>query len=114
MLGVVVLLLGALIAGRWARESQGPFLTLYDVLVSNLFSLALVFLIAANVLPALRASAAIVTVFLVVLGAWGAWTLRQRRCPRPSTILGSGCTWGPESCSWACVFRPPRLRYCCS
>jgi ABC-type transport system involved in cytochrome c biogenesis permease subunit len=69
MLGVVVLLLGALIAGRWARESQGPFLTLYDVLVSNLFSLALVFLIAANVLPALRASAAIVTVFLVVLGA---------------------------------------------
>ena len=85
VLGSVVLLLCAAIAGRWLRESQGPFLTLYDVLVSNLFSLALVFLIAASVLPALRASTAIVVAFLVVLGAW-ALSVDATATPLPATF----------------------------
>jgi len=69
-LSVVTLLLFAALAGRWIRESQGPFLTLYDVLVSNLFSLTLVFVVAAILVPALRATAGLVTAFLAVLGAW--------------------------------------------
>ena len=49
---VVLVLLTAAVAGRWLRESQGPFLTLYDVLLSNLFSLTLVYLVAAWLVPA--------------------------------------------------------------
>lgn len=60
----------ALLAGRWLRESQGPFLTLYDVLVSNVFSLALVYLIAAQLLPDLRRGSAAVTSFLLLLCVW--------------------------------------------
>jgi len=67
---VVLGLLTAAVAGRWLRESQGPFLTLYDVLLSNLFSLTLVYLAAAWFLPALRRSAAIVVGFMGILGIW--------------------------------------------
>jgi ABC-type transport system involved in cytochrome c biogenesis permease subunit len=67
---VILALLTAAVAGRWLRESQGPFLTLYDVLLSNLFSLTLVYLVAAWLVPALRTSSAIVVAFLGVLGAW--------------------------------------------
>jgi ABC-type transport system involved in cytochrome c biogenesis permease subunit len=84
-LAVIVLLLSTALAGRWVRESQGPFLTLYDVLVSNLFSLALVFVVAASLLPVLRASAAIVTAFLAVLGSW-ALSLDATATPLPATF----------------------------
>jgi len=67
---VTLLFLFAALTTRWLRESQGPFLTLYDVLLSNLFSLSLVFLVAASLVPALRASTMIVLVFLASLGAW--------------------------------------------
>ena len=53
-LSIVLALLTAAVAGRWLREAQGPFLTLYDVLLSNLFSLTLVYLVAAWLVPALR------------------------------------------------------------
>ena len=69
-LSIVLALLTAAVAGRWLREAQGPFLTLYDVLLSNLFSLTLVYLVAAWLVPALRGSSAIVVGFLGVLGVW--------------------------------------------
>jgi len=52
LLGSAVLILGVVIAGRWYREGQGPFLTFYDVLLSNVFSLALVFLVVSWRTPA--------------------------------------------------------------
>lgn len=66
----VVAVLGAAIAGRWYREGQGPFLTLYDILLSNLFSLALVFLLVSVAIPALRSGTLVVTPLLLVLGVW--------------------------------------------
>lgn len=82
---IVLALLTAAVAGRWLRESQGPFLTLYDVLLSNLFSLALVYLVAAWLMPALRRSSAIVVAFLGVLGIW-ALTVSAAAVPLPATF----------------------------
>jgi len=69
-LTLATLALLAAIAGRWQREEQGPFLTLYDVLLSNLFSLALLFLAAGLMAPLLRSTAAVILPFLAALGIW--------------------------------------------
>ena len=82
---VVLGLLTLAVAGRWLREAQGPFLTLYDVLLSNLFSLTFVYLVAAWLLPALRRSAAIVVGFMGVLGIW-ALTESAVAVPLPATF----------------------------
>jgi len=68
--GVATLLVAGAIAVRWIREQQGPFLTLYDVLLSNLFSLALVFLVVFAIAPTLRVTSVIVLPLLLVLGGW--------------------------------------------
>ena len=85
LLTVMLVLLTAAVAGRWLRESQGPFLTLYDVLLSNLFSLTLVYLAAAWLVPALRTSSAIVVAFLGVLGIWSL-TVPAEAVPLPATF----------------------------
>ncbi len=69
-LGVFVGLLLTAIVVRWLRENQGPFLTLYDILLSNAFSLALIYLLAAQLLPSLRDAARVVLAFLALLTAW--------------------------------------------
>lgn len=84
-LSVILVLLTAAVAGRWLRESQGPFLTLYDVLLSNLFSLTLVYLVAAWLVPALRSASAIVVGFLGVLGIWSL-TVSAVAVPLPATF----------------------------
>ncbi len=58
------------IAVRWQREGQGPFLTLYDVLLSNVFSLSLVFLSTYVLVRAIRPAAIAVLPVLVLLGIW--------------------------------------------
>ena len=85
VLSIALVLLTAAVAGRWMRESQGPFLTLYDVLLSNLFSLTLVYLVAAWLVPALRTSSAIVVAFLGVLGIWSL-TESAVAVPLPATF----------------------------
>jgi ABC-type transport system involved in cytochrome c biogenesis permease subunit len=85
VLSIVLVLLTAAVAGRWMRESQGPFLTLYDVLLSNLFSLTLVYLVAAWLVPALRKSSAIVVTFLALLGIWSL-TVSAVAVPLPATF----------------------------
>jgi ABC-type transport system involved in cytochrome c biogenesis permease subunit len=85
VLSIVLVLLTAAVAGRWMRELQGPFLTLYDVLLSNLFSLTLVYLVAAWLVPALRTSSAIVVAFLGVLGIWSL-TESAVAVPLPATF----------------------------
>jgi hypothetical protein len=85
VVATVVACLSATIAIRWLREAQGPFLTLYDVLLSNLFSLSLVFVITAGLVSALRASAGLVLLFLVFLGAW-ALAVDPNAVPLPATF----------------------------
>lgn len=84
-LAFVLALLTAAVAGRWLRESQGPFLTLYDVLLSNLFSLTLVYLVAAWLVPALRTSSTLVVGFLGVLGLWSL-SVSAEAVPLPATF----------------------------
>lgn len=64
------LLLGAAIAGRWWREGQGPFLTMYEVLLSNTFSLGFLFLLVAWRVPAVRSASLFACPVLLLLGAW--------------------------------------------
>ena len=70
LLLVVVLVLGAAIGGRWVREAQGPFLTMYDVLLSNVFSLALIFLVTSGLSEVARAVSRFVIPLLLVMGIW--------------------------------------------
>ena len=93
---VVLGLLTLAVAGRWLREAQGPFLTLYDVLLSNLFSLTLVYLVAAWLLPALRRSAALVVGFVGILGTWA---LTESAAAAPP--LTSKEIIAPKPPSWA-------------
>ncbi len=65
-----VLFLGGAIAQRWAHFGQGPFMTLYEVLLSNLFTLGTVALVAFWLSAAARAGARVVLVVLLALGAW--------------------------------------------
>jgi len=69
-IAAATLLLGIAIAGRWIREGQGPFLTMYDVLLSNAFSLGLLFLLVAWRVPSVRAATLIACPVLLLLGAW--------------------------------------------
>ena len=66
----VVAVLAAAIAGRWVREGQGPFLTLYDILLSNLFSLAALLLLVTALVPAVRSATLVASPLLLVLGVW--------------------------------------------
>ena len=70
LLTAVVLVLGVAIAGRWVREAQGPFLTMYDVLLSNVFSLAFVYLVTTRVSETARAVAGLVIPLLLVMAIW--------------------------------------------
>jgi len=66
----VVAVLGAAITGRWIREHQGPFLTLYEILLSGVFSLALMFLLISLLVPAVRGGALVTSPLLLILGVW--------------------------------------------
>ena len=65
-----ILLLATAIAARWVREQQGPFLTMYDILLSNLFSLMLIYFVICRFGRAFRASTVVVVPFLAMLGSW--------------------------------------------
>ncbi len=80
-----VVCLGAAIAVRWSQSGQGPFLTLYEILLSSTFSLGLVF-VAACILT--RVAGFTATPVLGVLAALGLWTLSVSRdvVPLPATF----------------------------
>lgn len=67
-LAVIACLLS--IALRWQQTGNGPFLTLYEVLLSNLFSLGLIFTVIYVVVPRARPSSLLVLPFLSLLGWW--------------------------------------------
>ena len=67
-LAVIACLLS--IALRWQQTGNGPFLTLYEVLLSNLFSLGFIFTVIYIVVPRARPSSLLVLPLLSLLGWW--------------------------------------------
>lgn len=73
---VLGLLLGALalhtlsLGLRWDRLGHGPFITLFEILSSNIWSLMLAFTIAYWRLPRIRAAAAVVVPIMFVMMGW--------------------------------------------
>lgn len=61
---------GLAIALRWHRLGHGPFITMFEVLTSNIFSLTAVFTLAYWRIRTIRASAAVVMPILFVLMGW--------------------------------------------
>ncbi len=55
---------------RWARLEHGPFVTLFEILSSNVWSLTLVFAVAYWRVRAVRPAAAVVMPVLFLLMAW--------------------------------------------
>ncbi|MBI2307340.1 MAG: cytochrome c biogenesis protein CcsA [Rhodocyclales bacterium] len=72
---LALLLLGlalhtASIAVRWDRLGHGPFITMFEILSSNIWSLMLAFTIAYWRIAAIRASAAVVMPILFIMMGW--------------------------------------------
>ena len=58
------------IALRWQQTGNGPFLTLYEVLLSNLFSLGFIFTVIHITVPRARPASLLVLPLLSLLGWW--------------------------------------------
>ncbi len=65
-----VLLLAAAIAARWIRIGHGPWISLFELLMSQMCSLGLIFSVLYWRLPGLRPSAVIVLPVVWILGSW--------------------------------------------
>ena len=65
-----VLLLAAAIAARWIRIGHGPWISLFELLMSQMCSLGLIFSVLYWRLPGLRPSAVIVLPVIWILGSW--------------------------------------------
>ena len=70
LLGLGIALHGAALAARWVAVGHGPFITLFEILSSNLWSLTLVFTLAYWRVPAVRPAAAFVMPVLFILMGW--------------------------------------------
>ena len=82
LLGAAVF--GTAIAVRWVAVGQGPFLTMFEILLSSLFSLGLVFGIACQVFPATCRGAPVATLVLLVMAVWMVFT-DPNSTPLPAT-----------------------------
>jgi ABC-type transport system involved in cytochrome c biogenesis permease subunit len=70
LLAAALVLHGVALALRWERTGHGPFITMHEILSSNIWSLALVFTLAAWRYRPVRAAAAVVMPILFVMMAW--------------------------------------------
>ncbi len=70
VLDVALLLLALGLALRWQRLGHGPFLDMFEILASSLFSLGLIAACAARRDALLRAGAPIVLSLLALIGLW--------------------------------------------
>lgn len=84
-------LLALLITQRWIALGQGPFISMYEVLVSGLFGLSLVYGLAYLGLPGVRIGAPLVGAVLAFMGIW-AMTADPGRIPLPATY-GNPWLW---------------------
>ena len=62
------------IVERWMMLGQGPFLTMYEVLISSLFSLSFVYGLAALRCPVVRPGAPFAVGLLLLLFLWAVYT----------------------------------------
>lgn len=60
----------ASLTARWQRLDHGPFMTMFEILSSNIWSLVLVFSITYWRIPSIRPSAAVVMPILFVMMGW--------------------------------------------
>ncbi len=73
LLGAVVIgvvLLAIALGVRWERLGHGPFVNLFELLTSQLFSLGLIYAIIYWKVPAIRPSAVVVMALIWILGTW--------------------------------------------
>lgn len=70
LIGLGVILLACAIAARWVRIGHGPWISLFELLMSQMWSLGLIFALLYWRLPGLRPSAVIVLPVMWVLGSW--------------------------------------------
>ncbi|MBN4063238.1 cytochrome c biogenesis protein CcsA [Cardiobacterium sp. AH-315-I02] len=59
---------------RWIQTGHGPFMTLYDVLLSNLFTLGFIFLLTYKLVVRSRPAALFVLPLLALMAVWAATT----------------------------------------
>ena len=65
-----VVLFAVAISLRWENTGYGPFLTMFEILLSNLFSLGLVYLLVLWRVPLARAGARVTLPLFLLLGCW--------------------------------------------
>lgn len=68
-----VLAVGAIVVGvaiRWARLGHGPFLTMFEILVSNVASLGVVYAVVHATAPSARRAAPVAMAIVALLAAW--------------------------------------------
>lgn len=70
LLAAALLCIGAGIGWRWERIGHGPFLNMFEVLASSLFSLGLIYGFVYWRVPEIRRTAAVVLPVLMVMAAW--------------------------------------------
>lgn len=70
LLAAAVVLLTIALAERWVRVGHGPFVDLFELLISQLFSLGLVYTVAYWRVPLIRPTAIVVLPVLLMMGAW--------------------------------------------
>jgi len=68
IIGVILLAVG--LGVRWDRLGHGPFVNLFELLTSQLFSLGLIYAIVYWRIPLLRPSAVVVMPLIWILGTW--------------------------------------------
>ncbi len=69
-LGLLSAVLAAAITLRWQRLGHGPFINLYEILLSNLFSLGGLYLLIRTWRPQVRIADPVVAGVLGLLGLW--------------------------------------------
>lgn len=80
-----------LIGQRWVELDQGPFISMYEVLVSGIFGLSLLYGLAHISQPAVRVGAPVVALVLVVMGLWALYS-DPSRIPLPASY-GNPWLW---------------------
>lgn len=88
LLTVGITLLVICMTDRWLRIGHGPFVNLFELIVSQLFSLGLIYGVFYWRVPSLRASALVVLPALWVLGLW-VLTLEPEAVPNPPTYFNN-------------------------
>ena len=76
LMSLGVVLLALTIAERWLRLGYGPFLTLFEVLLSNLFSLGLIYAVVYWRFPIVREGAVVAFSTPLLLFSWALWVPR--------------------------------------